>query len=150
MLPTSDKPEDNFVAGVDIGGYGAVKLAIAPRPARFSLAGSFNGELELAQEYVEGRFAYPGGYDIFGDAANVLGGANDLYHAAEIFKAGGRIAPKLYLSCNTKNKSYDANVRFREKLVSLGFDAAWNEEDGDGGWRSLNKQLETFMDALPL
>ena len=41
----SDKPEDTFVAGLSMGGYGAMKLALN-FPERFGAAASFSGAVD--------------------------------------------------------------------------------------------------------
>jgi S-formylglutathione hydrolase FrmB len=152
MLPTSDKPEDNFIAGAGIGGYGAVKYGLSPRPKRFSRIGSFSGELELPQEYADSKCSLPGIYDVFGDPATVLGGGDDLYQLADNLKADGREMPKIWLSAGKADKRlYDANGRYRAKLEDLGFEVVWDGDDGaDAGWLSLNKQLGRFIETLPL
>ena len=42
----SDKREDNFVAGLSMGGYGAFKLALN-HPDRFAAAASLSGALDI-------------------------------------------------------------------------------------------------------
>ena len=43
----STRREDTFVAGLSMGGYGAMKLALR-RPERFAAAGSLSGVLDIA------------------------------------------------------------------------------------------------------
>lgn len=148
MLPTSDKREDNYVAGLSMGGYGAMKFALS-RPERFSFVGSFSGGLEIPQEYAEGRFPF-GSADMLGDPAKILGGPNDLYHLADALKSSGKQAPKFYISCGTKDGLYDSSVRFRIKLDSLGFETMWDEGNFNHEWRFWNEQVEKFLNVLPL
>src|SRR5262245_28455065 len=44
----STQPEDTFVAGLSMGGYGALKWALR-QPERFAAAASLSGALDLAQ-----------------------------------------------------------------------------------------------------
>ena len=53
FFPLSDAREDNFVAGLSMGGYGAFKWALR-HPERFAAAGSFSGALDIAG-YLKGR-----------------------------------------------------------------------------------------------
>ena len=46
-LPTLEAREDNFVAGLSMGGYGAFKLALR-HPERFAAAASLSGALDMA------------------------------------------------------------------------------------------------------
>ena len=43
----SDKPEDTFVAGLSMGGYGSLKMALN-HPERFGAAASFSGCVDMA------------------------------------------------------------------------------------------------------
>ena len=45
----SDKPEDTFVAGLSMGGYGAMKLALN-FPERFGAAASFSGAADIVTD----------------------------------------------------------------------------------------------------
>lgn len=149
MLPTSDRREDNFIAGLSMGGYGALKFAFS-RPDRYSWVGSFSGGVEIPQEYARGEFKVPGARDVFGDPSRVLGGPNDLFHLADLLKESGQQAPTFYLSCGTKDRLYDHSVRFREKVQALGFDIVWDEGDYGHEWRFWNEQVEKFIARLPL
>ena len=46
VFPLSDKPEDNFVAGLSMGGYGALKLALN-KPNQFNAAASLSGAIDI-------------------------------------------------------------------------------------------------------
>src|SRR5690606_35149889 len=54
FFPLSDAREDNYVAGLSMGGYGAFKWALS-YPERFAAAGSLSGVLDLAK-HQNGRF----------------------------------------------------------------------------------------------
>ena len=45
----SKKPEDTYVAGLSMGGYGAMKLALT-HPERFAAAASFSGAVDVAAD----------------------------------------------------------------------------------------------------
>ncbi len=47
FFPLSDRREDNYVAGLSMGGYGAFKLALR-RPENFAAAASLSGALDIA------------------------------------------------------------------------------------------------------
>jgi S-formylglutathione hydrolase FrmB len=48
FFPLSSAREDNFVAGLSMGGYGALKLALS-LPERFAAAASLSGVTDVAQ-----------------------------------------------------------------------------------------------------
>ena len=47
FLRLSDRPEDTYAAGLSMGGYGAMRLALT-YPERFAGAASFSGAVDLA------------------------------------------------------------------------------------------------------
>ncbi len=46
FLRVTDRPEETFVAGLSMGGYGALKLALT-HPERYAAAASLSGALDL-------------------------------------------------------------------------------------------------------
>src|SRR5919205_996148 len=54
IFPLSSKREDNFVAGLSMGGYGAFKMALT-HPERFAAAASLSGALDIAEVVREKR-----------------------------------------------------------------------------------------------
>ncbi len=78
----SRKKEDTFVAGLSMGGFGAMKLALNC-PDQFAAAGCFSsairpGHLLSIIPERQAEFAC-----IFGDMNNIPGSCNDMYHLAE-------------------------------------------------------------------
>lgn len=148
MLPTSADPARNFIAGLSMGGYGALKLGLA-RPDRYSRIGSFSGGVEIPQEYAVGEFHIAGAQDMFGDPAKVLGGPNDLYYLLEERKKSGPLPP-VYMSCGTLDRLYGVNAKLRDALRAAGYDVQWDESKHGHEWRFWNEQIEKFIDTLPL
>jgi len=52
FFPALGKARDNFVAGLSMGGYGAMRLALA-HPERFAAAASFSGALDYVRRLRE-------------------------------------------------------------------------------------------------
>ena len=152
MLPTSDRAEDNYIAGLSMGGYGAMRLGLA-HPEKYSRIGCMSGGVEVPQEYAKGRFAPAeawGSEDVFGPREQVVGGPNDLYKLARDLKESGRTLPKVYMCCGTRDEhETESNPRFRDYLRSLGYDVAWSEGDYAHEWRFWNIEVEKLLHWLP-
>jgi S-formylglutathione hydrolase FrmB len=147
MLPTSDKREKNFIAGVNMGGYGAVKLAL-DYPEFFCCAGSFDGWLEIPQSYANGTGTLPGLHDVFGNPAQVTGGPNDLYHLADELTKNTASLPEIYIDCGAYDLNYESNLRFYNAIRSAGYASTWITGACDNGWRILNSRLDKFINWL--
>jgi len=69
MLPTSDRREDNYIAGIGMGGYGAIKLALE-NPEFFAGAAAFDGWVDAPERYYDDLDNYPEKWhleDVFGE-----------------------------------------------------------------------------------
>ncbi|MGM9521910.1 MAG: alpha/beta hydrolase [Oscillospiraceae bacterium] len=151
MLPTSDDPEKNYIAGNSMGGYGAMLLGLT-HPECFSRIGCFSGGVEMPQKYAAGGEPMEeiwGLADSFGPKDKVLGGANDLYALAKRRAAGGEL-PEIYMCCGTRDEhERDISPRFRDYLRGMGYQVTWSDGDFGHEWRYWNIELEKFLHWLP-
>ena len=136
----SDKPEDTFVAGLSMGGYGAVKCALL-RPETFGAAATFSGALDIAREIDRGHGS---SYftDIFGEPGTITGGENDLYAAAERLRQSGRKLPPIYQWCGTEDGLLEENRAYYRHLTGLGYQVSYHESAGGHEWHSWDLQVE--------
>lgn len=92
-FPLSAAREENYVAGLSMGGYGAFKLALT-HPGRYRAVASLSGALDVAR--LAQAEATAGGGElkhIFGDASRLAGSPNDLFHLAEQLAQRGDVRP---------------------------------------------------------
>jgi putative tributyrin esterase len=133
--------EDNFVAGLSMGGYGALKVALA-RPERFAGAGVFSAAFDVAAR-TEFRPNSEYWVNIFGSSPK--GGEDDLYAAAERLKAGGGELPDIYMWCGTEDSLIKENRRMRDRLAALGYPLTYRESEGTHDWRWWDEQAKIFI-----
>ena len=84
FFPLSEAREENFVAGLSMGGYGAFKLALR-RPDMFAAAASLSGALDIAGSAANAKsdvFRERELTDIFGPLRAIAGSDNDLFALA--------------------------------------------------------------------
>ncbi|AFC32441.1 putative esterase [Paenibacillus mucilaginosus 3016] len=146
-FPLAAEREQRFIAGLSMGGYGALKAGLLA-PDRFGAAASFSGALDAAQAFdrLEPRQAA----DIFGSRDTVEGSVNDLFAAAEKLARSGERVPDLYQWCGTEDFLYDANVRFREHAAKLGLPLTYEEGPGGHEWKYWDRCVERLLQRLPL
>ena len=147
MFPTSDKPEDNYIAGLSMGGYGALRIGLK-HPERYSRIGAFSSGIHIPQEYAKGNFRM-GGQTIFGDPEKVIGSDYDGFYMAEKRAASGKPLPPVYMSCGTKDRLYAVNTEYRDHLIKLGYSVTWDEGPFGHEWRFWDEQVEKFIATLP-
>lgn len=144
----SSRPEDTYVAGLSMGGYGAMKLALT-YPERFAAAASFSGAVDMAEQ-VEKRERHGLEFDrVFGDPAAFRGSANDLFQLMQQ-NAGAACKPRLYVSCGTEDFLYGQHQRFVPALRENGWDVTSYEKPGAiHEWGFWDEEIAKFIRTLP-
>jgi S-formylglutathione hydrolase FrmB len=149
FFPLSAERDENYVAGLSMGGYGAFKLALS-YPERFAAAASLSGTLDvvrLAQaEQAAGNNELQ---HIFGAADTLTESPNDLFQLAAQMVAQGKVRPRLYQWCGTEDFLYADNVRFREHTEALGLATTYEEGPGGHEWSSWDAQIQRVIAWLP-
>jgi S-formylglutathione hydrolase FrmB len=151
LFRISARREDTFVAGLSMGGYGALKLGLRC-PDRYAAAASLSGVTDLgrlAADEDPDRLAE--GKMIFGSLAEYLGSDDDLFALAEKTAQPGISKPKLFMACGTDDFLYQDNLAFRPHLEKLGYDLAWSEKPGaTHEWGYWDEMIQQVLDWLPL
>lgn len=142
-FPVSDKPEESYIAGLSMGGFGALLHGIT-HPERYRAIGSFSGGVGINPvTFVKDPMGSKG-------KEAPLPHEYDLAALADDAAAAGRTLPPLYIACGTEDFLFQANVDFRDHLVELGADVTWDEVAGFGHeWRFWDMQVEKFLDWIP-
>lgn len=143
----SPKREDTFVAGLSMGGYGAMKWALR-QPWRFSYAAGLSGVLAMdgtardGDPWVTETLAR-----IFADQP-VSGSDNDLLHLLTQVRADEM--PPLYVACGSGDFLLEDNVRFVDAAQSAGVDVEAVFDDGDHEWAYWDHHIRQVVSRLPL
>ncbi len=149
MFPNaSDQREDNFVAGLSMGGYAATHLALAA-PELYSVSGSFSGPVKLMDEYYGGVIKEEALIDMIGTYEEAVQSDNNLVLLAEKTAKSGKPLPKIYLACGKFDHLFQMNNEYRDFLKELGYDVTWDEEEMNHEWGFWNHQIEKFIRILP-
>ncbi|MFC5648508.1 alpha/beta hydrolase [Paenibacillus solisilvae] len=146
FFPLSDRKEDNFVAGLSMGGYGAFKLALT-HPDRYQAAASLSGAMDLSHL---NEFAPDDFKKIFGTLDQYQGSKNDLFNLAREAAALGEVAPLLYQCCGTEDFLYAENIQFRDHAEQLKLPITYEEEPGNHDWGYWDLKIQRVLEWLPL
>jgi len=150
FFPLSAAREDNFVAGLSMGGYGAFKLALS-YPDRYAAAASLSGALDMAAAADAEDEAWQAELRlIFGDPRQIANSPNDLFYLARQAVASATALPRLYQWCGTEDFLYPHNVHFRDYARGLGLDLTYEEGPGDHQWEYWDRQIRRVLAWLPL
>lgn len=144
LLPVSDKPEDRFIAGLSMGGYGAVRSALL-HPDRYSRVGCLSGVLDFKAFFQslspEERLAIPDPSDPRTDLAL-------LAHQAA---SAGKKLPPMFISCGTDDITYPYYLNARKWLAPLlPAGSVWHTASGGHDWNYWDAHIQDILDWLPL
>lgn len=144
----SERRADTFVAGLSMGGYGAVKWALR-EPGRFAAAASLSGALDIAgttttrvrpdDPMLTRR--------LFGDSP-VAGTDADLLHL--VAEANPAVLPALRLWCGREDGLLSANQRFHDACTSAGLPVELELGPGDHDWAYWDARIQDVLTWLPL
>ncbi len=144
----SDKREDNFVAGLSMGGYGAFKVALAC-PEKFSAAASLSGSLDMASRVIEipeedaMRYEFE---NIFGDLHKLKGSKNDLFYLADKLIESDLSKPRLYQCCGTEDFLHEDNITFKNYIEKKNaFDYTYVESPGTHEWGYWDAEIQKVL-----
>lgn len=143
MFRLSQEPGSQLVAGLSMGGYGAMKLALS-YPERYAAAASFSGAVD-AEALLRKREPRPTMRRAFGTAKAFHGSENDLFHLMEQ-NAGAPRKPRLYVACGTEDFLFGQHKKFIPALEKNGWDVTHEETPGFGHeWAYWDAQLAAFL-----
>jgi S-formylglutathione hydrolase FrmB len=144
FFPLSPAREDNYVAGLSMGGYGAFKLGLRC-PDRYCAAASLSGAVDIS-----GMGLAEGGWraemeNIFGDLDAVKGSDHDLLAVSERLVASDAPRPRLFAWCGTDDFLYDQNVTFRRHCDTIGLPLDYSEGPGGHSWDMWDEQIQNVL-----
>jgi putative tributyrin esterase len=143
----SQAREDTFVAGLSMGGYGAMKLALR-QPARFAAAASLSGALDVAALSRSPREEDPTLWKrVFGDRA-AEGSQDDLF-VLLAQSDPGRL-PALHVSCGTDDRLISANRRFVTTCSTARIPVTTSFGPGEHDWAYWDDRIQDVLAWLPL
>ena len=138
----SDRPEDTFVAGLSMGGYGALKWALR-EPSRFAAVASMSGALDvpgLAQQ-AEKRDLFE---RVFGDGP---GPEDDLFSL--LGSADVDALPPMHVSCGTEDPVFASSQAFARAAEEAGAGLTVDFRPGEHEWGFWDTEIQKVLAWLP-
>lgn len=131
-FPVSERHEDTYIAGLSMGGYGAL-LHFLKRPERYRAVGCFSGAV--------GKFDY---------AETEEGKNYNIYNLFDMRLKEKAPLGGIYLSCGSDDFIKECSLKLKEYLENKKVKFEWKEISGFGHeWRFWDGQIEEFIKWLP-
>lgn len=138
MFNVSDKREDNFIAGLSMGGYGALKIGMRECD-RFCSAAALSAVANIRGISRFNETLKP----IFGEEI-LIPDEDDLFFLAEMTEKNAN-KPRIYMTVGTEDFMYDDNVMLKEKFESLDLDYTYREAKGEHCWDFWDVEIQGVL-----
>jgi putative tributyrin esterase len=146
-FPVSAGREDRAIAGVSMGGYGAIKIALR-HPELFEFAGGLSPALDVPsrpfsiKRLAQWRFHS----SIFGPSGSQTRHDNDPF--VLIRSADPARTPYLFVACGEQEGLLPANRQFAKLLEQRHFTFEFRTTAGGHDWNQWNKWVPSLFQAI--
>ena len=153
MFKLSEKPEDTCIAGLSMGGFGALRNGLKYHET-FGFIAALSSALityNMAEStedapWTFGRRSYY--QSVFGDIDSFGESDNNPENLIKTIKASGGNAPKIYMACGTEDGLVTLNRRYRDFLAAEGIPCDYEEGPGVHDWRFWDSYIRKAIDKF--
>ena len=151
MFNISDMREDTFIAGLSMGGYGALKTALT-RTDFFSKVASFSGAVAF-KKTLDGGVNNIYGPERIKELIGICGQDAKLTEEDDPFFLAEKVlneenVPDILLTCGTQDFLYNDNVKFKNHLEEIGYPAKFLQWEGNHNWKFWDESLDYLLEFL--
>ena len=155
MFPLSTRREDTYIAGLSMGGYGALRNGLKYCETFGRIAGLSSANIiDRLDSFTEDApfFLNSKSYveSAFGPLDKVRGSDKDLIWLAKQAALSACEKPSVYLACGTEDSLLEMSRALRDNLTALGFLVTYEESGGRHDWDFWNRSIKKVLDWLPL
>ena len=156
LFPLSRKREDTFIAGLSMGGYGAIRNGLKYADTFSCLAALSSALIQdqvVASTYAidHGPFGNRRYYEsIFGDIDKLPGSDMDVRALVKNRLAENKPMPRIYLACGTEDSLIQNNRSFKDFLNENKVAVDYVEGPGEHNWVFWDSYIEKVLEWLPL
>lgn len=147
MFPLSEKREENFIAGVSMGGYGALKTVIK-RPDLFSKCFVMSSVVDISYSVRIIRAIGVETDHTLGKWKELKDSEYDLIPMIDALEEGGKELPELFLVECTGDYLIDSNRAFHQTLTEKGIPHTYREYPGIHEWKFWDEHLKECMEFI--
>ena len=146
IFPLSRKREKTFVAGLSMGGYGALKVGLS-KPEIFAAVASLSGVTDIHYRFSVGGDEVVAksiwGENYLDELQNI---DNNLYAMLKKIEEENLPKPDIFQFCGTEDFLYETNQRFRKYMEKRELVYVYREGSGAHTWDVWDKWITPAMD----
>ena len=140
FLPISSKREDTFVAGLSMGGYGAIKIALK-NPDKFVAAAGLSSVADI-QGFMDKHS--PNLKEITFGKEEKIPDEENLFVLAEQFKDREN-TPRIYMGVGFGDFMYQENLLLKSTFENCGYDFTYRESEGTHNWQFWDEYIQYVL-----
>ena len=150
MFRLSDRREDTFIAGLSMGGYGALRNGLKYHDHFGCIAGL--SAANMLKHPSEAMFFSSKAFmtSVFGDLEQAKNSDNSLDWLIEQRAASQTNDQKIYLCVGTEDPLQAQSIELRDHFSEKGFDVTYEEGPGGHEWDFWDRYIERVLNWLPL
>lgn len=155
MFPLSHKKEDTFIAGLSMGGYGALINGLKYHET-FSHIGAFSPGLMIDDIASRSELLSVTGWSLdfyenaFGGIDTIKNSDKDYYYLIDQLIENKKEIPKIYLPIGTDDFLLESVRGFKSFVDKREVPLTYIEDDGGYEWDFWDKYVKNFLEWLPL
>ena len=151
MFHLSDKREDTFIAGLSMGGYGAIRNRLKYHETFGYIAGLSSAVHILENlDDIDAQRSVAFEESCFGPLKEAaLTDKNPRVLIQQLVDEGCEL-PKIYLACGTEDSLIGPNRAYRDLFREKGYDITYYEGPGTHSWDFWDQEIKKVLDWLPL
>ena len=135
----------NFIMGLSMGGYGALKCALTA-PEQYAGCASFSAVTDIVGGVQQSLHCEMDEYQAIFGAQLKVPESCDLFALTR--NASPEAMPRLFVTCGEQDTLYPENVRLAELFKAGNFDVSFHHWEGVHSWDFWDRSIKMAMDAL--
>jgi len=149
-FPLSRDRESTFLAGLSMGGFGAIRngLKYADTFGCIAALSSAVHIFEMAPD-APGRTLFREDL-VFGDLEEARKSDKNPRIALRNAKNAGLEIPRIYMSCGLQDGLLESNRSLRDCFLENGVSLTYRESDGKHDWYFWDREIRSVLDWLPI
>lgn len=144
LFPLSSRREDTFIAGLSMGGYGALNAGLT-YPETFGKVAALSAALRpwKRMDKPQGGCVQRPAY-----ARALFGQDTEPWNTLTLARQCGARAPELWLSCGAQDDLLEENIALVNGLRQAGIPAHFDQPPGAHNWDFWDREIQRVIDWL--
>lgn len=144
LFPLSSRREDTFIAGLSMGGYGALNAGLT-YPETFGKVAALSAALRpwKRMDKPQGGCVQRPAY-----ARALFGQDTEPWNTLTLARQCGACAPELWLSCGAQDDLLEENIALVDGLRQAGIPAHFDQPPGAHNWDFWDREIQRVIDWL--